>query len=215
MTTNDPHPFNPLAIDNLAESIVTRLVLSDAVPLAKVGTFQGAGCYAIYYTGDNLPHPAYVDLAALNTPDGLLHPMYVGKAIPKGGRKGVDIKVAGTKALSSRLGQHRKSVEAATNLSIDDFYARWLVLDDVWIPLGESLLISRYRPVWNALVDGFGKNPPGKERATGIRSRWDTIHPGRAWSLGETDRKESAADIEQEIAEFLRSRLGGVPQATP
>jgi len=52
----------------------------------------------------------------------------------------------------------------------------------VFIPLGESLLISHYRPLWNAVVDGFGNHPPGSGRSTGKKPMWDVLHPGRSWA---------------------------------
>ena len=42
-------PFNPLAMENLAESIVHALHLQEPVPLALVPEFDGAGVYALYY----------------------------------------------------------------------------------------------------------------------------------------------------------------------
>lgn len=213
--THAQHPYNPLAIENLAESIVTQLTLVEAVPMRDIEHFRGAGCYAIYYTGENLLHPAYARLAALNTRGGdLIYPIYVGKAIPSGGRKGIAVATGTSQpALYGRLKEHRESIEAAINLDVDDFYARWLTLDNVWIPLGESLLISRYTPVWNALVDGFGNHNPGRERATGLRSRWDTIHPGRTWANVLRDRPETGDDIANDIAEYLRSRIGDIGYA--
>ena len=44
-------PFNPLAMENLAESIVHALHLQEPVPLALVSEFDGAGVYALYYHG--------------------------------------------------------------------------------------------------------------------------------------------------------------------
>ncbi len=68
----------------------------------------------------------------------------------------------------------------ATNLLIEDFQYRSLVVDDIWIPLGESMLIERFKPVWNILIDGFGNKDPGNRRATQFKSPWDILHPGRA-----------------------------------
>lgn len=209
--TNDPHRFDPLAIENLAESLVVHLLNTEATPLSQIGDFKGAGCYAIYYTGQRMPHDAYRDLAKVNI-DGRFHmPVYVGKAVPSGGRKGVEV-AKGTEApaLFKRLKEHRSSIEAAENLHVEDFHARWLALDAVWIPLGESLLITRYTPVWNALVDGFGNHNPGSGRAGGVRSRWDTLHPGRAWAPKFPERTETAADITADVIEYLRSRVRDV-----
>jgi hypothetical protein len=209
--TSDPHPYNPLAIENLAESVVTQLILTDAVPISEIEKFRGAGCYAIYYTGEELPHDAYADLAALNKPGEFLYPIYVGKAVPSGARKGLDIAL-GTRepALFNRLREHRESIEAAENLSVNDFYARWLALDNVWIPLAEGLLISRYAPVWNKIVDGFGNHDPGSGRYNQRISRWDVLHPGRTWATRLAIRAEDATAVEAEVVEYLRSRLGGL-----
>lgn len=202
---SDTEPFNPLAIPNLAESVVTQLLASDATPLADVTTFNGAGVYAIYYSGQTAPFTPYADLAAANA-DAWTYPIYVGKAIPAGGRKGVAV-AANSRALFGRLREHRDSVAAASNLAVEDFAARWLVVEDIWIPLGESLLISRFSPLWNALIDGFGNHDPGAGRRNGMRSRWDTIHPGRAWAELLRARPESSTALEAEAREYLRSRL--------
>jgi hypothetical protein len=75
------------------------------------------------------------------------------------------------------------------------------------VPLGESAVIRQHRPVWNVIVDGFGNHDPGSGRGKGVRSRWDTLHPGRSWADKYPQRKETASHIVQEIREYLRSRL--------
>jgi len=197
-------PFNPLAMDSLAHSIVTRMMEMDPIPLDSVPRFAGAGVYAIYYAGN---FPAYRLLANLNR-DATRVPIYVGKAVPSGGRKGIDIASASqTHALSDRIRQHAVSVRAAENLDIEDFQTRWLIVEDIWIPLGESALIREHRPVWNVMVDGFGNHDPGQGRINGVRPRWDTLHPGRPWAGKYPARSETPSQIEQEITEYLRSRL--------
>ncbi|MDR1767392.1 MAG: Eco29kI family restriction endonuclease, partial [Propionibacteriaceae bacterium] len=97
MTTE---PFNPLAMESLAHSIVTRMTEMTPVPLDDVPLFPGAGLYAIYYHGE---FPAYADLAALNRPVATV-PIYVGKSVPAGGRKGVEVAAStDTKALANRV----------------------------------------------------------------------------------------------------------------
>lgn len=168
--------------------------------------FTGAGLYAIYYSGD---FPAYGVAAAESAESEIEEsvPLYVGKAVPSGGRRGLDVAAhTSTRALADRVREHASSIRAAENLDIADFAARWLVVEDIWIPLGESALIRRYRPVWNALLDGFGNHDPGKGRINGVRSRWDTLHPGRPWAGKYPERAETADDIAQDVREYLRSR---------
>lgn len=167
-------PFNPLDMENLARSIVAKVEDMQPVPLGAVPNFRGAGIYALYYEGS---FDAYRDLAAANEA-GLLHPLYVGKAVPRGGRRGLEIaEHTSTTALSARLRQHANSISSVENLELADFHTRWLVVEDIWIALGEAAMIRRYRPVWNAVLDGFGNHDPGSGRINGKRSMWDTLHP--------------------------------------
>ena len=71
-------------------------------------------------------------------------------------------------------------MEATTNLGVEDFVVKYLTVDEIWIPLGESLLIATFKPVWNQLLDAFGNHDPGAGRAAGMRPLWDTLQPGRA-----------------------------------
>lgn len=196
--------FNPLDIQNLAESIVTRLERMDAVSLDAIPAFKGAGIYAIYYNGSC---KYYSRLTAANA-EKLIHPIYVGKAVPKGGRRGLEsLDHKTSNALSTRLRRHAASIRAADNLDIAHFYARWLVVEDIWIALGESAMIRRYRPVWNAVLDGFGNHDPGKGRIQGRRSAWDTLHPGRPWAEKYPKREDTPEQIAQDVEQYIRDRL--------
>jgi hypothetical protein len=198
-------PFNPLDMENLAHSIVTRMEQTDATPLDDVSLFLGAGVYAIYYRG---PFTAYEQLSAQNR-EGWKYPIYVGKAVPEGGRRGLEaVGHASTKTLSKRIRKHGASIRQAENLDIADFAVRWLVVEDIWIALGESAMIRRYKPVWNAVLDGFGNNAPGAGRAEGVRSAWDTLHPGRSHARDLKPRSDTPAALEQEVVQYLLSRLG-------
>ncbi len=175
-------PYNPLEKENLGKSVAESLLSSKSLPLGQIDQFNGAGVYSIYYLGD---FEAYAPLKKWNSgPVDLSLPIYVGKAIPTGGRKGIiDPEVAGKDtSLFKRLADHRKSIEAVENLEIEDFHCRFLIVDDIWIPIGESLLIQRYRPLWNPVVDGFGNHDPGAGHYKGARPSWDAIHPGRPWA---------------------------------
>ena len=171
-----------------------------AQPLSMLTQFVGVGIYAIYYTGD---FPAYAQLAARNREGQFCAPIYVGKAVPKGARKGGGVGEVNSRALYDRLRDHAESIIAATNLNIDDFHCRFLVVDDIWIPLGESLLIAKFTPVWNALVDGFGNHDPGKGRYVGLRPRWDVLHPGRNWADKCSVRAETQEEISRDVQNFF------------
>ncbi len=199
----DYEPYNPLDERNLGASVAEALLERDPVRMGNLSRFPGAGIYAIYYTGD---FPAYAAMAARNRDGRFEWPVYVGKAVASGARKGkttTDGKVEFN--LYDRLKEHLKSIEEAQNLNADDFYCRALVVKEIWIPLGESLLINKFSPVWNRLLDGFGNHNPGKGRYDGMISRWDVLHPGRKWAPKFQPRSETAAQLAEEVAAFLAS----------
>jgi hypothetical protein len=194
-------PFNPLDKRNLAESVGRAMLRQPCKELGGIPRFPGAGIYVIYYTGD---FPAYETIADANRNNVFSAPIYIGKAVPKGSRKGGNLETSPGSVLWSRIKQHAKSIESACNLDLGDFHCRYLVVDDIWIPLGESLLIARFSPVWNKLVDGFGNHSPGKGRHAGMRPRWDVLHPGRSWAERCQPREESAEQIIREVRDYLR-----------
>lgn len=194
----DTTPFNPLDTENLGNAIAKALLEKRSHPLSKLQSFPGAGIYALYYHGD---FEAYQFMAAVNKKGPSPQwPIYVGKAIPRGGRKGfLNDESFERNPLYARLRKHAASVDAAQNLRVNDFTCRFLVLNDLWIPLGERLLITKFAPLWNLIVEGFGNNNPGKHRASGIKSRWDLLHAGRSYAAGGSQRQESTSDIEREV----------------
>lgn len=115
--------------------------------------------------------------------DVFSRPIYIGKAIPKGGRKdGLSSDASKGRSLADRLVQHATSIEHASNLRIEDFPVRFLVVDDIWIPPGENILIETFKPLWNKAIDGLGNRDPGKRRAMQCRSPWGVLPPGRAFA---------------------------------
>lgn len=194
-------PFNPLDKKNLGASVAEALLTKEVHPLSELPVFEGAGIYAIYYSGE---FEAYQQISRLNSDDKFMLPIYVGKAVPKGARMGANLKLAAGKVLHKRLKEHADSIKAAENLDIKDFYCRFLVVDDIWIPLGESLIIARFTPVWNSLIDGFGNHNPGKGRHAGMRPRWDVLHPGRGWAMNLVDRPETQAQIAEDAQTYLK-----------
>lgn len=194
--------FNPLAKRNLGKSVVDALLESPTLPLAAVGDFSGAGVYAIYYSGS---FPSYKPLSELNK-QRAAHPIYVGKAIPKGGRKGTSADASlDSIALSRRLQEHRASIEAVRSLKIEDFSYRCLVVDDIWISLGETLIIQRFHPLWNQVVDGFGNHDPGAGRYGGMRPSWDELHPGRPWAAKCRASKHTKKRILEAVESYMEN----------
>jgi hypothetical protein len=133
-------------------------------------------------------------------------PIYAGEAVPPASRKGgYGLGADPGDVLWRRLREHAKSIEEAENLWLEDFQCRYLVVDDIWIPLGESLLVETFNPLWNRLLDGFGNHDPGKGRYNQMRSAWDVVHPGRAWANKYAVNPRTAEEYILEITLFLKS----------
>lgn len=191
-------PFNPLDKRNLADSIAAKLFQQPCESLPPEA-FWGAGVYALYYCGD---FPLYTPIR--NSPQSCASPIYVGKAVPKGARKGgIGLGEAPSSALFDRLADHASSLVAAGNLHIEDFRCRFLVVDDIWIPLAEAILIETFHPLWNSVVDGFGNHDPGAGRYAQKRSPWDVLHPGRVWA----NRLAPCAKTHEELLTAVRTAL--------
>ncbi|MFG1225672.1 Eco29kI family restriction endonuclease [Xanthobacter wiegelii] len=205
-------PYNPLDKLNIAKSIESEILDRDPAPLSAAGGILGAGVYVIYYVGD---FPAYAPVSAGNAGGNLKMPIYIGKAIPKGGRKGgLTADASKGTALADRLGQHASSIDQAENLELDAFFVRHLVVDDVWIPLGENMLIETFKPVWNRAIDGFGNKDPGRRRATQFKSPWDVLHPGRQFAVKLADSTLSPEFLLTRIADYFAGRpLQRLPKA--
>ncbi len=192
-------PYNPLDKRNLGASVAAAMLAAPIQPMPPE-PFIGAGVYAIYYRGD---FPPYQRLTVLNK-DNFKFPIYVGKAVPAGARKGgLGMNVDHGLALYNRLSEHYFSISKVTNLSEMDFVCRYLVVDDIWIPLAESMLIEQYKPLWNRCIDGFGNHDPGKGRYQQQKSPWDCIHEGREWAGKLKPNETSKEDLLKKISQYL------------
>ena len=199
-------PFNPLSKAQLAHSLAEAFLTSELHPLPPSKKFSGAGVYAIYYTG---ALPTYRALIKRNAVSKDVAPIYVGKAIPSGGRKGgMDFEATPGHTLFNRLSEHADSILEASNLESCDFQCRYLVVDDVWIPLAESLLIEKFQPLWNVLVDGFGNHDPGSGRHQQKKSPWYVLHPGRDWADRLQPCAKSKEEVEAVIVAFFQNNRG-------
>jgi hypothetical protein len=192
--------FNPLDKRNLGKSVVDALIERPVVELNAISPFPGAGVYAIYYKGGFAP---YERLSSLNQ-GSETYPIYVGKAIPSGARKGSSINTTlSSTALSKRLFEHATTIALADSLNVSEFTCRYLVVDDIWIALGEALLIEKYQPLWNVVVEGFGNHDPGSGRYQGKRPVWDELHPGRPWADKCEPCKLSHAQILDNVSGYM------------
>ena len=193
--------YNPLDKTNLGASVASALLGQELHVLAELSRFHGAGVYALYYHGK---FAAYANVCSIK--GEIEMPIYVGKAVPAGARKGeVGLNDDPGEVLYKRLKEHADSIRLAENLRIEDFSCRYLVVDDIWIPLGEALVIAKFSPLWNNLIDGFGNHDPGKGRYAGLRPRWDTLHPGRKWASKCQERTETLEQIEREVTTHLKA----------
>lgn len=211
MSDSPDDPYNPLAIQSIADSLARELLDQPCGPLPPAQRFNGAGVYALYYRG---PFAEYAPLASRNQ-DSCEAPIYIGKAVPKGGRKGVNVETGSrSTALLSRLSQHAVSIDAATNLDLSDFRCRYRVIEELFIDLAERTLIQRYKPLWNAVLDGFGNKDPGEKRYTGKRPAWDEVHPGRKWSpnlpSGDKTQEQWLAEIRVYLSSWERGTVGEI-----
>ncbi len=192
--------YNPLAISSIAESVVRELIGRACHLLIGLARFAGAGVYALYYDGD---FAEYAPVARRNY-QTCESPIYVGKAIPRGGRKGMNVGAAEPGSpVFSRLSQHAESIAAVTNLRIEDFRVRYLIVEELFIEIAERRLIQQFKPVWNVCLDGFGNHDPGKGRYGGQRPGWDEVHPGRAWATKCQPSRLSAAEWSDAIRAYL------------
>lgn len=214
------HPFNPE--DHIFRSPQLADLLKDAIrffngtpvyELPPPEKFIGSGIYAIYYTGQFEHYKAIsgINRLAYNLP------IYVGKAIPTGGRKGMGGKE--TSSLFSRLREHAKSIQDAENLALEDFQCRFVIIphdENALIPPIESAIIKEYNPLWNAWVDGFGNHDPGGGRYDQARSQWDVIHRGRKWAeklkgvKGENDPNSIVQNVEKYVQLLKTGDLNNV-----
>lgn len=224
-------PFNPLDRLNLASSVERALLEEPFYKFPPAGPFSGAGLYCIYYMGDYGP---YAEMGAANraaerdetTP---AIPIYVGRAIPRGARAGVGglLSTVEEPVLFHRLREHGKSLEQVEqhakttgedNLRATDFRFRFLIVEDIWVPLAEALLIGHFQPLWNQVISGFGNHDPGGGRRAGARPDWDELHPGRPWALKQAPARRSQSECLDKVREHLSTLpepdLGSPPALT-
>ncbi|QKW33292.1 Eco29kI family restriction endonuclease [Actinomadura sp. NAK00032] len=213
-----PEPYNPLDDENLARNVADALEAEPARAFPHADTRwaenrvpTSAGLYALYYVGSAAPYAPLGELtrrsASVEDNDVGPHaiPIYVGRALAGATRRGHAPNEGG---IRRRLQEHRSSIRKATStLDLADFRYRYLVVKDIWVPLGEYGLLRRYTPLWNNVLDGFGIHGPGGGRGKQARSRWDTLHPGRTFGNYLPPHVDSVDQITARIAQALDATL--------
>lgn len=167
-------------------------------------SFTGAGVYALYYIGRS---SYYEELYELNRID-FSQPIYVGKAVPRGWRQARYGNDEGHE-LYGRLCEHVHSIAQVQNLELQDFYCRFMILENAakdLIGTVEAALIRCYMPVWNSVIDGFGNHDPGKGRYNQAKSDWDVLHPGRIWADRCSGGSASVSEVENKVRSFVKGR---------
>ncbi len=87
-------------------------------------------------------------------------------------------------------------------LEVTDFTCRFLVVEETWIGLCESLLIQTSTPLWNTMLDGFGRHVQGVNRRDGI-SAWHAFHGGRDLDAGIGVPTEVLEKLNGEVSAFM------------
>lgn len=189
--------YDPLTYENLMSGLIVQFEKQPLEHLTTTVNAQGPGIYALFYHGQ---FGAYAPISCSETP------IYVGKAVPPGARKGAASININAPALRGRLSIHARNIDAVHNLALKDFQCRFLPLVPVWITLAERFLIDYYSAVWNVGLDGFGNNPQGAARRTEV-SWWDTLHPGRPWADNLPRGKvKTPANARQRVLDFFEGR---------
>ena len=84
--------YDPLTWENLMAGLVAHFERQPRMSLTAVDTVRGPGIYVLFYNGT---YSAYAPIS------GTLKPIYAGKAVPEGARKGTVKKNAGQTALTT------------------------------------------------------------------------------------------------------------------
>jgi len=194
--------FDPLAVENVGVTLAVELLEQPLQVMPPESPFFGAGIYALYYSGE---HEAYKDFTQLDR-GRHKYPIYIGKAAGESAKQGFNVTASKKKKLYERIAQHAKSIDEVNNLDLANFRCRYLILNDAYIALAESVMIRVFRPPWNGM--SFGSKVVGKFRMGGNPGLWDSLHPGRGGRPSGSERAgEAAATISKRVDE-LREEIG-------
>lgn len=198
------HTYKNEAFAELVKDAVRFFNGTPVHPLELNTTFEGAGVYSLYYTGNLGIYKKYADLNRL----AYNYPIYVGKAVPRGWRTARCKSGQNRRGneLYTRLKEHKRSIEKGNDLLITDFACRFVIFENEsvnMISTIESTLITLNRPLWNSVIDGFGNHTPGAGRFQQAKSDWDVVHYGREWANKCSGVARDQECILNDIAIFL------------
>lgn len=203
---SDSAVYDPLDYQNLTINLVRELMSRGPFPLPLKENVKGPGVYALFYNGDFEPYQNVC------SPDAM-QPIYVGKAVLPGARKGGGKgSVPAGAPLFGRIKEHVQSIQAAKNLKIEHFSCRYLVVVPLWITMAERFLLEHYRPLWNVCIEGFGLHDPGKGRREGENSWWDSLHPGRHWAALQKQTRKPERALERLKSYYVTGAEGWKPE---
>ena len=198
------HTYKNDAFVELVKDAVRFFNGTPVQELSPEAKFTGTGVYALYYTGENVLYARYAETNRL----AYTHPIYVGKAVPKGWRQSrvSDRTDNQSTELFSRLREHERNIEVVEGIEVDEFYCRFVIFEESgsdMISTIEAALIKLNRPLWNSCVDGFGNHTPGAGRFEQAKSDWDVIHPGRKWA----ERCKGVANDQENIIKLIKQHF--------
>ncbi|MFZ0033395.1 MAG: Eco29kI family restriction endonuclease [Sedimentisphaerales bacterium] len=145
MVEIDAHIFKSPAFEGIVNKAIEFFNNTPVHPLPPDNKFEGTGVYALYYTGN---FELYQPITQQNSKH-YKQPIYVGKAVPRGWRTARQPISGTTNELYRRLCEHANNIRQVTNLKLQDFHARFMILSginfDLVVPV-EAELIRRYKP---------------------------------------------------------------------
>jgi len=196
----DAHRFKAPQLQSIVAQAVEFFVNTPIVPLPPE-RFSGPGVYALYFVGTSGLYAPLATQTSTRT-----RPIYAGKAVTTGWRTARGSVTVKNENLFLRLREHASSIQQASNLDLQDFRCRFMILYGLEMDLigpVEAELIRIYRPLWNSVIDGFGNHDPGKGRSAQAPSEWDTLHPGRPWVTRLTGQAPDLSQVHEKIQTYF------------
>ncbi len=197
------HVYQSVEFEELIKDTIRFFNGTPVHTLPPPEKFHGTGVYAIYYIGK---FERYKQLYKVNRTSFDL-PIYIGKAVPKGWRQARAISTDKPSfELHTRLREHSRSIQQASNIENEDFKCRFMILENLassMIGTVEASLIRLYAPLWNSTIDGFGNHDPGSGRYNQAKSDWDVLHPGRKWADKCQGAHSTSIEVKENISTYF------------